>query len=96
MGHAFWSNFLTWSAKRRREIFTHFEILTTTASSSKSVVVCLHMKTICAKQANVHFAYFVQHDQLGIITEHLTFSWQFNFNFYYFTLFTKRKQLKIT
>ena len=80
MGHAFWSNFLTWSAKRRREIFTHFEILTTTASSSKSVVACLHMKTICAKQAKVHFAYFVQHDQLGIIREHvtepLTFSWQ--------------------
>ena len=49
-----------------------FEILTTTASSSKAIVACLHMKTICAKQASVHLAYFVQHDQLGIITEHLT------------------------
>ena len=32
------------------------------------------MKTICGKQAKVprDFAYFVQHDQLGIITEPLT------------------------
>ena len=56
--HALWCNVLTYSAKRRREIFI-FEVLTTTrARNSKSFILCLYMKTICAKQAKVHFAYF--------------------------------------
>ena len=56
----------------RREIFT-FEVLTTTrARSSKSFTLCLCMKTICAKQAKVHSAYFVQRDQHGIIPKDLT------------------------
>ena len=33
---------------------------------------CLCTKAIRAKQGKVHFAYFVQHDQLGLITEHFT------------------------
>ena len=58
--HAFWCDFLTWFAKRRREIFI-FEVLTTTrARSGKSFILCLYTKTVRAKQAKVHFAYFVQ------------------------------------
>ena len=50
-----------------------FEVLTTTrARSSKSFTLCLCVKIIRAKQAKVHFAYFAQHDQLGIIAKHLT------------------------
>ena len=30
------------------------------------------MKTIRAKHAKEHFAYFVQHDHHGIVAEHLT------------------------
>ena len=49
--HAFWCNGLTWSAKRRREIFI-FEVLTTTrARNSKSFLLSLYMKIIRAKQA---------------------------------------------
>ena len=70
--HAFWCNFLTQSVKRRREIFA-FKILTTTrALSSRSFILCLYMNTIRAKQAKVHFAYFVQGDQHGIITKELS------------------------
>jgi len=70
--HAFWCNVLTWSAKRRGEIFI-FEVLTTTgARSSKSFLLCLYTKTICAKQPKVHSAYFVQRDQHGIIARDLT------------------------
>ena len=40
------------------EIFT-FEVLATTrARSSKSLILCLCMKTIRAKQAKLHFVYF--------------------------------------
>ena len=50
-----------------REIFI-FEALTTTqARNSKSFLLWLYMKTIRAKQAKVHSAYFVQRDQHGII-----------------------------
>ena len=50
-----------------------FELLTTTlALGSKSFILCLCMKTIRAKQAKVHVAFFVQRDQLGIIAKHLT------------------------
>ena len=67
MQRTFWCNFLMWSAKRQREIFI-FELLTATlARSRKSLILCLYMKTIRAKQAKVHFAKFVQHDQLEII-----------------------------
>ena len=31
------------------------------------------MKTIRAKQAKVHFASFVQRDQLGLIAKHFTY-----------------------
>ena len=31
-----------------------------------------YMKNLRAKQANVHFAYFMQRDQYGIIAKHLT------------------------
>ena len=56
----------------QREIFI-FEVLTTTgARSSKSFTLCLVMKTIRAKQAKVHSAYFVQRDQHGIIAKDLT------------------------
>ena len=41
------------------------------------------MKTICSKQEKVHFAYFVEHDQLGIIAEHLTIFLFFLFFFAY-------------
>ena len=69
--HAFWCNVLTLSAKRRREIFL-FDVLTTTgARSSKSFILCLYMKTICAKHAKVQFAYFVRRDQHGIIAKDL-------------------------
>ena len=45
-----------------------FEAMTTPrARISKSLIHCLYMKTIGAKQAKVHFAYFVQRDQLGLI-----------------------------
>ena len=57
--------------QRRSEIFI-FEVLTTTrARSSKSFTLCLYMKTIRAKQAEVHSAYFVQRDQHGIIARDL-------------------------
>ena len=65
--HTFWCNFLTWSAKRQHEIFI-FEVLMTTPAC----ILCLYMKNICAKQAKVHFAYFVQHNQHRIIAKHLT------------------------
>ena len=69
--HAFWWNFLTWSARRRREIFI-FEVPTTMRTrSSKSFLHCLCMKTIRAKKAKVHSAYFVQRDQHGIIAKDL-------------------------
>ena len=46
----------------------NFELLTKTrARSSKSFILCLYMKTIRAKQAKVHVACFVHHDQHGII-----------------------------
>ena len=55
----FLMQFLSSSSKRRLEIFI-FQVLTTTrARSSKSFGLCLCMKTIRAKQAKVHFAYFV-------------------------------------
>ena len=34
--------------------------MTTRARSSKSFILCLYMKTICAEKAKVHFPYFVQ------------------------------------
>ena len=69
--HAFWCKFFTQSAKRRREIFIFVVLTTTRARSSKFFILCLNMKTIRAKQAKVHFAYFVQRDQHGIISKHL-------------------------
>ena len=49
------------------------EVLTTTeAHSSKSFILCLYMKSIRAKQAKVHSAYFAQRDQHGIIERDLT------------------------
>ena len=67
--HTFSCNALMYSTKRRREIFI-FEVLTTTrAHNSKCFLLCLYMKTIGAKQAKVHSAYFVQHDQHGIIAK---------------------------
>ena len=70
--HAFWCNVLTQSAKRRREIFI-FEVLTTAeARSRKSFFLCRYMNTIRAKQAKVYFAYFVERDQHGIISKHLS------------------------
>ena len=68
----FWCNFSTKSAKRRREIFIFVALTTTRARSSKSFILCLYMKAICAKQAKVHFAYLVQRDQHGIIAKQLT------------------------
>ena len=35
----------------------------TRTRSSKSFILCLYMKTIRAKQAKVHSAYFVKRDQ---------------------------------
>ena len=70
--HAFWCNVLTYSGKRRRQIFI-FEVLKTKrARSSKSFILCLYMKTTRAKQAKVHSSYFVQRDQHGIIAKDLT------------------------
>ena len=43
-----------------------------TAAVNLSLILCLYMKTIRAKQAKVHFAYFVQRDHHGIIAKHLT------------------------
>ena len=80
---AIWCNFLTWSTKRRREILI-FEVLTTTrARSSKSLILCFCIKTIRAKQAKVHFAYFVHRDHLGIVAKHLT-----NAKFYFNVTFS--------
>ena len=47
-------------------------VMTARARLSKSFIFCLYMKTIRARQAKVHFAYFVQRDQLGIIAGDLT------------------------
>ena len=38
----------------------------------KLFIFCLCMKTIRAKQAKVHFVYFVQRDQHGVIAKDLT------------------------
>ena len=46
---------------------------TTRARSSKSFILCLNMKTLRAKQAKVHSAYFVQREKHGIrlnLTQH--------------------------
>ena len=52
---------------------TVFEVLTTTqARRSKPFILCLYMKSIRVNQAEVHWAYFVQSDQHGIIATHLT------------------------
>ena len=68
----FLMQFFFMSVKRRREIFI-FEILTKTrACISKYFILSLKMKTIRAEQAKVHFVYFVQRDQHGIIEKHLT------------------------
>ena len=45
-------------------------LITTRARSSLSFIFCLCMKTIGAKKAKVHFAYFVQRDQHGITVKH--------------------------
>ena len=42
------------------------------ALRTKSFILCLYMKTLRAKQTKMHFAYFVQRDQLGIIAKKLT------------------------
>ena len=47
--------------------------MTTEARSSKSFILCLYMKSIRAKQAEVHPAYFGQRDQHGIIARDLTY-----------------------
>lgn len=66
--HAFWCKFLTQSATRRRYIFL---VLTTTRTrTNKPFILCLGMKSIRAKQTEVHFAYFVHRGQLGIIARH--------------------------
>ena len=46
--------------------------MTTGACSSKSFILCPFMKTIIAKQAKVHSAYFAQRDKHGIIARDLT------------------------
>ena len=47
---------------------TVFEVLTTTqAHRSKPFILCLYIKSIRVNQAEVHWAYFVQSDQHGII-----------------------------
>ena len=82
MRHAFWCNVLTQSAKQRREFFI-FEVLTTMqAHSRKSFILFRCMKTFRLKQAKLHFAYFVQCDQLGIIAKHFT-----NAKFYFNVMF---------
>ena len=79
--HAFWCIVLTQSAKRRLEIFIFEVLMITRARSSKSFTLCLYMKTIRTKLAEVQFAYFVQRDQHGIIAKDLTQSsilmWRF-------------------
>ena len=76
MRHAFWCNFLTKSVKQWGKIFI-FEVQTTApACSRKSFFLCLYMKTIGAKQAKLHFAYFVQLDQHGLITSSILM-WRF-------------------
>ena len=63
---------LFYCRRRRGYLSSLFEVLTTTgAHSSKFFILCLYMKTIRAKQAKVHFAYFVQRDQHGIIATDL-------------------------
>ena len=65
--HAFRCNF--WRSLPNDDV----KFLTTTrARSSKSFILGLYMNTIRARQAKVHFAYFVQRDQFGIIAKHLT------------------------
>ena len=51
-----------------------FEVLATTqVRSIKSFILCFCKKTIRAKQAMMHFAYFfLQRDQNGIIAKSLT------------------------
>ena len=50
----------------------NFHIWGSDDNASKSFSLCLYMKTNRAKQAKVHFAYFVQRDQQGIIAKDLT------------------------
>jgi len=67
----FCENVWTQSAKQRHENVL-FEVLTTRARSSKSLILCLCMKTIGAKQAKMHLACFAERHQLGIIAKQLT------------------------
>ena len=56
--------------RQRPEIFADLIFLTTTRiRSTKSFILCLYRNTIRAKQAKVHFTYFVQRDQYGIIVK---------------------------
>ena len=55
-----------------KRIFIFEVVKTKRARSNKSFILCLYMKTICAKQAKVHSSYFVQCDLHGIIAKDLT------------------------
>lgn len=61
---AFWRNFFN--------VVCQITMWTTTQTcNSESSILCLYITIICAKQAEQHFSYFVQHDQHGIIAKHL-------------------------
>ena len=64
MQDAFWCNFLKYPAKCRREIFI-FDVLTTLRIFHS---LSLQENHSCeARESALHFAYFVQRDQHGII-----------------------------
>ena len=46
-------------------------LMKTIAYSGKSFILCLYMKTICAKRAKGNFDYFAQRDQHGTVAKHL-------------------------
>ena len=69
-----YANLWGFCCRRRRGCLSSlFEVLTTTrARSRKPFILYLYMKIICGKQVKVHFAYFVQLEQLRTIPEHLS------------------------
>ena len=68
-----WCNCLTWSGKWRHEILI-FKVLTKRwTHNCKSLILCLYMKTVFAKQVKINFTYVIGRDgdQHEIIAKHL-------------------------
>ena len=67
MRHAFWCNFLTYSAKRRREVFK-FEVLTTTRPTTETLSFSASKSLLIAYSLRDLPLYFSKTSKVSIIT----------------------------